>query len=334
MRRAPVLLALLLLQGCTGMQSVLNPAGYGAIRVAELWWFMFVVGIAVWLIVMALGIHVLFIRRSPPSPRPIAQRVDGDRRRTRWVIGGVAATLAILFAVFIYSLVVSRSIHALARSDALTIEVVGHQWWWEVIYHDADQERAFVTANEIRVPVGEPVQILLRSRDVVHSFWVPNLSGKIDLIPGRTNRLWIRAEEPGTFRGQCAQFCGMQHAHMAFMVVAHTPDEYAQWAAAQREPAPAPTDPLEQRGQQVFLETGCAICHTIRGTDARASVAPDLTHVAGRLSLAAGILPNTPGHMLGWISAPQAIKPGNRMPRVELQSEELQALLAYLMTLR
>ena len=156
----------------------------------------------------------------------------------------------------------------------------------------------------------------------------------VDLIPGRTNVLWLRADEPGTFRGQCAQFCGLQHTNMAIMTVAHTPEEFAAWAEGQQAAAAQPVAPVEMEGQRVFLERGCAICHTVRGTDARGSVAPDLTHLASRLTLAAGILPNNPGHLGGWIANPQVLKPGNRMPRVELQSDELQALLAYLMTLR
>ncbi len=334
MKRAFLLLALPVLSACTGNQSMLNPAGHGASRAAELWWFMFVAGMAVWLIVLALAVYTLFIRKNPPSERPISERVEGDQRRVRWVVGGVGATLVVLLAVFVYSLIVSRSIHALASSEALTIEVVGHQWWWQVIYHDEDRERVFQTANEIRIPVGEPVRFLLRSQDVVHSFWVPNLSGKMDLVPGRTNTLWLRADEPGTFRGQCAQFCGMQHANMALMVVAHSPEDFTAWAEGQRSPASQPVAPIELEGQRVFLERGCAICHTIQGTEARGSVAPDLTHLASRLTLASGILPNNTGHLGGWIANPQVLKPGNRMPRVPLDSEELLALIAYLNSLR
>ena len=333
MKRGLALLGLPALAGCTGMQSMLNPAGHVAARAAELWWFMFVVGMAVWVIVMALIIYTLYIRRNPANPRPISQRVDGDAGRVRWVAGGVGATLVILLAVFIYSLFTSRSIHALVSSEAVTIEVVGHQWWWQVIYHDADHERIFETANEIRIPVGEPIRLLLRSQDVVHSLWIPNLAGKIDLVPGRTNALWLQADEPGTFRGQCAQFCGMQHANMALMVVAHTPDDFSAWADAQQEPAARPAAPIQIEGERVFLERGCAICHTVRGTGARATAGPDLTHLASRLTLGAGILPNTTGHLGGWIANPQVLKPGNHMPRVDLDAEELTALIAYLNSL-
>ncbi len=313
---------------------MLDPAGHVAARVAEFWWFMFAVGMTVWAIVTALAIYTLFIRKNAPSERPIVNRVEGDAGRVRWVAGGVGATLVILLSVFIYSLVVSRSIHALVTDDAVTIEVIGHQWWWEVIYHGAEQERLFTTANEIRLPVGEPVRLLLRSADVVHSLWIPSLAGKIDLIPGRTNTLWLRADEPGIYRGQCAQFCGLQHTHMALMVVAHSPEDFARWTIGQQRPAREPVAPIEIEGQRVFLERGCAICHTIRGTEARASVAPDLTHIADRLTLAAGTLPNNPGHLGGWVANPQVLKPGNRMPRVELEAEELQALIAYLSSLR
>ena len=334
MTRALRPLPLLILPACTGNQSMLNPAGHSAARIAELWWFMFAVGMAVWTIVIILAVYTLFVRKRPASDQPIAQRVQGDAERIRWVMGGVGATLVILLTVFVYSLVVSRSIHALVSPEAITIEVVGHQWWWQVIYHDGDQERAFQTANEIRIPVGEPIRLLLRSQDVVHSLWIPNLAGKIDLVPGRTNTLWLRADEPGTYRGQCAQFCGMQHTKMALMVVAHEPEEFAAWAAGQRQPAAAPVASVELNGQRVFMERGCAICHAIRGTEARATVAPDLTHLGSRLTLAAGTLPNNRGHLGGWIANPQVLKPGNHMPRVPLDAEELQALIAYLTSLR
>ena len=173
--------------------------------------------------------------------------------------------------------------------------VYGNQWWWEVDYLSDDPARRFVTANELHLPVGRPVHLLLRSRDVVHSFWVPSLSGKVDLFPGRTNELWLKPEAAGVYRGQCAEFCGMQHAKMGLVVVAESPREFAAWAARQRQPARPPRSPVERRGQQVFLSHACAVCHTVAGTPARGTVGPDLTHLGSRLTLAAAVLPNTRG---------------------------------------
>lgn len=325
---------LLLLAGCEGAQSVLNPEGYAAAQIAELWWLMFILGSAVWLVVVGLAVYVFFFRRGKASERPIAQRTEGDERRARWVVGGVVVSLLILVTVFISSVLTGRSIQAMTTPEPLTIEVIGHQWWWEVRYQDPVPARRFETANELHIPAGRPVRLQLRSNDVIHSFWVPNLAGKTDLLPGRTNTLWVRANEPGIFRGQCAEFCGLQHAKMAFTLVVHTPTEYAAWVAHQLAPARAPVAPLQQQGQLVFMSRGCVLCHSIRGTPARADAGPDLTHLASRRTLAAGILPNTRGHLGGWITNPQVIKPGNRMPRVPLDSEELQALLAYLESLQ
>lgn len=325
--------AALPLAGCEGIQSVLDPAGYKAARIADLWWLMFALGSAVWLLVVGLAVYVFFLQRGQPRHGPMDRQTEGDARRARWVIGGVAASLLILVVVFVASLLTGRSIQAMAVAKPLTIEVIGHQWWWEVKYQDPIPARRFETANELRIPAGVPVRIQLRSQDVIHSFWVPNLTGKTDLVPGRTNTLWMRGDQPGVYRGQCAEFCGMQHAKMAFTVVVHPREEYERWAARQLTPARRPVTPVQQAGEAVFLDRGCVLCHAVRGTPANADVGPDLTHLASRLTLAAGILPNTKGHLGGWIANPQVIKPGNRMPRVPLEGEELQALLAYLQTL-
>lgn len=335
MRRAlPAVLGTLALGGCGGIQAVLDPQGYAATRIADLWWLMFSLGAAVWLVVVGLAVHVFFTRRAHPGEATARAATEADARSTRWVVGGVLVSLLILVVVFLASLLTGRSIEGMARAQPLLIEVIGHQWWWEVRYQDAAPSRRFETANEIHIPAGEPVRLELRSNDVVHSFWVPNLTGKTDLVPGRANTLWVRGEQPGVYRGQCAQFCGMQHAKMALMVVVHSPEEYRAWAARQLAPAAAPAGTVQQVGQQVFLTRGCVLCHAVRGTPANADAGPDLTHLASRLTLAAGTLPNTRGHLAGWISNPQVVKPGNRMPRVPLDSEELQSLLAYLESLR
>jgi cytochrome c oxidase subunit 2 len=191
-----------------------------------------------------------------------------------------------------------------------------------------------ITANEIHIPVGQPVEFQLKSRDVIHSFWVPTLHGKRDLIPRHVTTMTLQADRPGVYRGQCAEFCGYQHAHMAILVVAEPLEQFAAWLEHQRRPAAEPSDARQQRGQEVFLSAPCVMCHTIRGTLAGGRVAPDLTHIAGRHTLAAGTLPNTPGHLAGWIIDPQHIKPGNRMPAHSLNADDLQALLAYLGSLK
>jgi cytochrome c oxidase subunit 2 len=203
-----------------------------------------------------------------------------------------------------------------------------------VRYLDPLPSSSFSTANEIHIPVGQPVELTLRSVDVIHSFWVPNLHGKKDLIPGQVNTLVLQADRPGIFRGQCAEFCGLQHANMALYVVAEPPDEFARWQERQRRPAPEPATDAARRGRDVFMASSCVLCHKIGGTMAGGVAGPDLTHVASRLSLAAGTLPNTRGHRAGWIVDPQMHKPGNNMPPNLLSPGDLQALLSYLDTLR
>jgi cytochrome c oxidase subunit 2 len=203
-----------------------------------------------------------------------------------------------------------------------------------VRYQDPAPSRSFSTANEIHIPVGRPVELTLRSIDVIHSFWVPNLHGKKDLIPGQVNTLLLQADRAGVFRGQCAEFCGLQHANMALHVVAEPQEQFAKWQAQQRRPAPEPANDAQRRGREVFMASSCVLCHKIGGTMAGGVTGPDLTHVASRLSLAAGTLPNTRGHLAGWIVDPQMHKPGNNMPPNLLSPGDLQALLSYLDTLR
>jgi cytochrome c oxidase subunit 2 len=217
---------------------------------------------------------------------------------------------------------------------AITVDVVGHQWWWDFIYDDGNASQIVSSPNELHIPVGVPVALKAESRDVIHSFWVPNLHGKRDLTPGFATHTWIRADKPGVYRGQCAEFCGHQHAHMAFLVIAEPMNQFRQWLAHQRAGAPQPTTAVEQRGHDFFMRGPCVMCHTIRGTSAGSRFGPDLTHVRGRQTIAAGTLPTTRGHLAGWISDSQSIKPGNRMPPNLVSGEDLQALLAYLETLK
>ena len=215
----------------------------------------------------------------------------------------------------------------------LELQVTAHQWWWEVDYLYDDLTRRFSTANEIHVPVGQRVKISLLSSDVIHGFWVPRLHGKMDVIPGHENSLVLEASEPGIYRGECAEYCGVQHAHMRFLVVAQRPDDFRAWAANQRLPAPTPTDPLLVKGREAFETTACAMCHSIRGTRARGGVAPDLTHFGSRSTIA-GVMPNTRARLQAWIVNAQSFKPGARMPTLEqFDGETLNALAAYLESL-
>jgi cytochrome c oxidase subunit II len=334
MRRLPILAAALA-TGC-GAPAVLDPASPQAARIAELWWWFVGVCLAVYVAVVAI-MAVATLRRRP-EVAPSGPRADdraGARRRQVTAVG-VATGLTVVVLIGLLGATVVAG-HRLAREherDALRVEVTGKQWWWSVRYPTDPASDVVVTANEIHVPIGRTVRLELRSSDVIHSFWVPRLHGKRDLIPGRATELRFRVDEPGVYTGQCAEFCGHQHAHMLIRVVAEEPAAFEAWRAAQRAPARAPETPEERRGHDVFLSRSCALCHAIRGTDAGGQMGPDLTHLASRESIAAGTLPNRPGHLAGWIMDAQAVKPGTRMPANPLPGPELQALLAYLRSLR
>jgi cytochrome c oxidase subunit 2 len=315
------------------LQSALDPAGPQAERIGDLWWLMFWVCTAVFLLVVAATLGAV-LRRGQGSDAPGPIPPESRRKMTRVVAGVLGVTVVTLFVLLIASVSTGRALGSLSSPEALTVEVTGYQWWWKVEYQDPVPGRIVTTANELHLPVGRPVLVKLTSRDVIHSFWVPNLHGKRDLIPGYTSEIWLRADRPGNFRGQCAEFCGHQHAHMAFTVTAESPEKFAAWLEAQRRPAAPPRTALQRRGQDLFLHLQCALCHTIQGTPAGGNVAPDLTHIASRPTLAAGTLPNTRGHLAGWIVDPQGIKPGNRMPSTKIRSEDLRALVAYLESLR
>ncbi len=315
-----------------GEQSILNPGGPAAARLVELWWVLFWPGLAVFGVVTVLLLVGLYRRHRRPMD------ASHEARAGTWIgIGGIAVPALVLFVVLAYTVRVMAQ-HAASAREAeergLSIRVVGYQWWWDVRYEDTLPARRARTANEIHIPVGRPVRLLLESGDVNHSFWVPRLQGKLDLIPGQTNTLWLQANEPGVYRGQCAEYCGEQHAHMGLLVVAQPAEEFERWYQGQLAAAAEPADSLARRGAEVFRSSGCALCHAVRGTGAMAAVAPDLTHLASRQTLGAGMVPNTRGYLGGWIVNPQAIKPGNRMPAMPLDGPELQALLAYLESLR
>jgi len=315
------------LTGC-GRENVLDPASPQQHKISTLFWVMMGVawfGVALIVFLLALG----WLRRK----RTTLPGGKGERTATALLVAlGIAAPIVTLSALFVWSdIFVLKATSAPAPSSTrLTVVVIGHQWWWEVRYPGTSA----VTANEIHIPVHTRVNVVGRSADVIHSFWVPELNRKIDLIPGRTNRIVLDADRAGRFRGQCSEFCGLQHAHMALYVVAQPPAAFRAWLANMGKGARTPATPLERSGRAVFLNQACSGCHQIRGTPAHARVGPDLTHLATRQTIAAATLPNRKGYLGGWILDPQHAKPGARMPGLTLSGSQLQALLAYLESLK
>lgn len=313
----------MLLAACDdGSPSTLDSRGPGAARIEGLWWLMLWISVVTMAIVVAM--MILAVRKG--------RRADAVAdHRARWgepfiVVAGVIVPAVILTAVFALSL---RDMAALAQPDrpaAMTVEVVGHDWWWEARYDEGE----VVTANEIHIPAGRPVRLELTTDDVIHSFWVPQLQAKTDMVSGRVNHTWLEADEPGRYRGQCAEFCGLQHAKMAMYVVAQAPADFEAWLANESQPAQEPTDESAEAGRDVFLNSTCAGCHAIDGTEATSDVGPDLTHLAGRETIAAGVLENNRKNLEQFIVDPQSLKPGAIMPPTELSSDELQALVDYL----
>jgi cytochrome c oxidase subunit 2 len=336
MRLAAVAVTAALLAGCGGVQSALEPAGPQAARVERLWWFLLIVATSVFVLVVAALLRATRHGVRARDRRSVAPSMEAKRERRMIAVVSAATvvTVIILFAFLIVNFSTERALGSLQGDDAVAIEVVGAQWWWRVRYVDSVPSRNVVTANEIHVPVGVTIKLTLEATDVIHSFWVPSLVGKRDLIPGRSATLWLRADSAGVYRGQCAEFCGHQHAKMAFTVVAEPRVEFDAWLNRQREPAATPVTADQRAGRDVFLRGPCALCHTIRGTDAGGVTAPDLTHLASRGSIAAASIPNTRGHLGGWIANPQGVKPGAKMPAVTLSSADLQSLLSYLESLR
>jgi cytochrome c oxidase, subunit II len=305
--------------------SALKPAGPLASRLASLGWTMTAIGSAVFVVVMCLMLIPIMRRRDASMegpPREVNERA--------WVVYGGAAIPAIILAIlFVITLGAYRATEP-TDANPLTIEVIGHQWWWEVRY----PSQQVLTANEIHLPVGRPVKVLLKSDDVIHSFWFPNLNGKTDAIPGTTNTAWLEASAPGTWRGTCGEYCGMQHAHMALSVVAQPDGDLDRWLVNERADSRLPQDSSVLEGEKTFLSSQCVYCHTVRGTQATGKVGPDLTHVGSRLTLASGMLPNTRGNLAGWIENPDRLKPGTKMPAVPLSGGQLQSIVAYLESLK
>ena len=308
----------------SGIQSALNPQGPHADAVATLSWVLFYGGAGIFLLVIGLTTYVLWA--------PTERRVWAANKRFV-IAGGLVFPIVTLTALLVYTFNVARAVVTNAGPADMRIEVVGEQWWWRVHYLDSKGETDFATANELRVPVGRTIDLELKSADVIHSFWVPNLAGKLDMIPGRVTRLRITADREGVFRGQCAEYCGGPHAQMAFYVIAQSAESFETWREGQRRPAVEARGETLRHGQSLFLAS-CAVCHTVRGTPANGRLGPDLTHVGNRTSIAAGTLPNNPGTLAGWVSASQHIKPGNLMPSMNIYTgAELTAIAAYLAAL-
>lgn len=301
--------------------SSLEPQGPVASAAADLWWLMLWLGTAVFIVV--IGLLVIGLTRRRLS--------EGEESFTpeRWLRGGVLVTIALLAVVFGATLVAMRQVQAEPPPGALEIEIVGHQWWWEVRYPAGE----VTTANELHLPVGRPVVLRLSSADVIHSFWVPALAGKMDLLPDGTNTLVLQADEPGEHASTCAEFCGLQHYQMGLRVVAEPAGAFAGWIESQREPALEPSDATAGRGRDLFMRSDCATCHTVRGTPAAGDAGPDLTHLASRQELGAGALPNTPMDLASWVADPHTAKEGVDMPAAGLSQEEIDAIVAYLETL-
>jgi cytochrome c oxidase subunit II len=314
--------------------TYLTGAGTRANAVLPLTWFMLIVSVVVCVVITALLWAA--VRKGPGAqadtgPAAIAVERGGDG--LNWIRWGLIISAVPLLVALVWTMATLAHVAGPPRRPDLTLDVTAHQWWWEVRYDGATPSDTFLTANEIHIPTGAKVLVRLHGGDVIHSFWVPQLSGKTDTIPGQTNLSWLEANQPGRYRGQCTEYCGLEHAKMAFEVVADTPEAFALWRRAQLQTAPPPTAPDARRGLAYF-EYRCSLCHAVRGTTAASYYGPDLTHLMSRRLIAAGTLPNTRGALGGWIDGPQAIKPGALMPDQKLSGNRLNDVLAYLETLK
>jgi len=314
---------ILALSACAYAPSPLHPASAHADDLRWLWWVLFAIAAAV---LVAVTFLLIWAVLRTPSPSEERQEHPFGTRLV-WV-GGVIIPLLIL--AFVFALSIARMAGSGGSQTDLTIEVIGHQWWWEVRY----PQNNVTTANEIHLPVGRRAQIRVTSADVIHGFWVPQLQGKIDAIPGQTNTIELEAAEAGSYRGECLVFCALQHANMNFLVIAEPPDEFGRWLSHQAEAPSPPSNPETLSGQQIFLRSACSSCHTVAGTSAGGTAGPNLTHLASRRQLAAGTIPNTPEALGNWVVDPQSAKPGNRMPNESITGPDLHALLAYLESLK
>jgi cytochrome c oxidase subunit 2 len=300
----------------------------------SLLWGLIILSLAVVGIVTALAVAGVVVRRHRgPISDIAALPVERGASGLAWFYVGMPLTVVALIGALVWTIMVLAAVDSPAAEPRVTIEVTGHQWWWEARYRGAAPNDTFTTANEIHIPTGEPVMIRLMGADVIHSFWIPALSGKTDTIPGQTNFTWLQTNRPGDYLGQCAEYCGLQHAHMAVRVVAQAPADFETWRRGQLAPAPSPTEASVLTGRTLFV-VRCGACHTVRGTDAGGVHGPDLTHLMSRATLAAGAVPNDVSGLSGWIANPQALKPGAKMPATFLSGPQLTAMVDYLETLK
>jgi len=324
-RFAAVVLGTLVLAGCASRSSPnsLDPAGSQARSISGLWWVLLWTATGVFVVVLTLILWGAFGRRRG-NPGGL-----GDHRFI--TVGGIAVPFVILAIVGVLTVTVARDISA-RPEDPFRVEVIGHRWWWEVRYHDT----GFVSANELRVPTGRPVSVTVRSVDVIHSLWIPQVAGKLDAIPGQPNHLTFELDRPGRITGLCAEYCGIQHTNMAIAVVGMEPDDFSKWMAehSARTSPVSPTSAAEARGEATFMQEACSGCHSIAGTMATGTVGPALTDLAARPLLGAGAIPNTPENLRRWIADTQGVKPGSLMPTLDLPPDEVDDLVAYLTGLR
>ena len=310
--------------------GLLHADGLMAKRILPLTQALLIVSAVVVVIITALVLIAVF-RRGRGGAVADTPLLESPGRG--WIPIGVGLSTIVLFGLVIWTSITMAEIANPPGKPALSINVRGHQWWWEFVYQSDDPSQIFVTANEIHIPVGKPVRFTLNGEDVIHTFWVPSLGGKIQLIPGQTNVTWLQADRPGVYRGQCSQYCGEQHAHMIFSVFADPPDAFEAWRKNQLRAAPQPATDEARLGEQRFIGR-CGACHTVRGASANGRVGPDLTHLMSRATIAGGELPNNPGYLSGWIANPQNLKPGSLMPNPELSGPDLASIRSFLVTLK
>ncbi len=328
---------LLPLSTCNGFQDAMGGDGADGANFVSLFTIFMVVCAVMYAVIVGAFLIGLWRARRPTEPMTVEEGKHGaeppmaGRLLAGWaIVIGVGLTILTVASFF-----TDRSNAEASANPQMIVTVTGNQWWWDVNYNAGDVSKSFRTANELHLPVGVPVQVKLQSNDVIHSFWVPNLAGKQDLIPGRVTDIQLVPRKTGLFRGQCAEFCGIQHAHMALDVTVESRDDFRKWVAAQQRVAFAPQNPIELAGYRFFTTRNCSACHAITGSSAAsATVGPDLTHFASRRSIAAGTLPMSQANVAAWIADPQKQKPGSNMPKIGLMPDELQALTAFMERLK
>jgi cytochrome c oxidase subunit II len=314
--------------------NYLTAAGERAQATLGLTWFTLIVSILVCVIIaMLLWAAVRRARASGGAAETRAMALSDAVGGVRWIGVGLLLSAVPLLVALVWTMVTLAAVAEPATPPGMVIDVTGHDWWWEVRYDAAEPDQIFTTANEIHIPVNTRVRVRLHGADVIHSFWVPQLTGKTDTIPGQTNVSWLEARDAGRYLGQCTEYCGWQHAHMRLEVVAESRSDFERWRAQQLQPAPAPDTAAQARGRDLVVYR-CGLCHKVRGTDAGSVVGPDLTHLESRRTIAAGTLANQPGNLAAWIEDAQAIKPGNLMPNQGLSAQQLQDVVAYLESLK